>query len=168
MLRALVDAPLEPLLLGHIAEDAYWESVLALAPRQVPIPELRRAVRENFAQPVPGMPELVLELAKRHRLVLHSDHAAEWIDDVLPMHPFLSEAFESMFFSYALGSLKTSSASFHAVLRRIGETPRDCLFIDDNPTNVATALSIGLPSIRFQDVGALRAALHSHLDPVVP
>ena len=159
VLAALGGEPLETLCLGRISETEYWERVLGQTGWDLGQLDLRRAVRENFARPIPDMPEYVGELTEHFDLVLHSDHAEAWIADILPMHPFLTDAFGTMFFSYQIGALKSSSESFQRVLSRIGRQPGECLFVDDNPTNVATAISVGIPAVRFVGRDSLRELL---------
>jgi hypothetical protein len=58
---------------------------------------------------MPGMPELVLSL-RRHRLVLFSDQAREWWEDIAVTHAFI-RVFEQLFevWQRFTGNLATSS-----------------------------------------------------------
>jgi putative hydrolase of the HAD superfamily len=90
--------------------------------------------------------------------VLLSDHAEEWIAYIRSVHPFL-RLFRRTFFSYELGRLKSDAAVFSQVLQALSIPARRCLFIDDNPANVAVAQSVGLRAIRFVNAEQLASEL---------
>jgi HAD superfamily hydrolase (TIGR01509 family) len=55
--------------------------------------------------------------------------------------------------------MKPDAAAYQAVLARLGLPGRNCLFIDDQPTNVRAAQALGLHGIVFQDTPACLAEL---------
>jgi putative hydrolase of the HAD superfamily len=145
---------LDELLLGNIREDTYLKTIVVREGWAISVSTLKRAIRENFHNQVEGMPDLLAALAPHCKLVLFSDHAQEWIAYIRSVHPFL-RLFQHTFFSYELGRLKREPEAFSHVLRTLSLPARRCLFIDDNPLNVAAAQSVGLPSIRFFDAEQL-------------
>lgn len=60
-----------------------------------------------------------------------------------------------LFFSYELGQTKSDPTTFALALDKLGRKAQQCLFVDDSERNVATARSVGLPSIRFVDSAQL-------------
>jgi len=52
--------------------------------------------------------------------------------------------------------VKPDPAIFELALRAFGVDRRRSLFIDDSEANVAGALAVGLPAVRFVDVPRLR------------
>lgn len=58
----------------------------------------------------------------------------------------LQNLFTHAFFSYDLGLWKPDPAIYTAVLDQIGLRPDQVLFLDDNPDNVASARSLGIPT----------------------
>ena len=58
-----------------------------------------------------------------------------------------------------VGLIKPDPAIFRLLLERIGRAPAECIYIDDNPKNVASAAALGFDAIAFQSVSQLRAAL---------
>jgi len=105
---------------------------------------------------------ILTELASRYELVLLSDHAREWIAYIEPVHPFL-KIFKHTFYSYNLGRLKKDPETFSEVLDAMSFPSRSCLFIDDNPVNVAVARSVGILSIRFVNAEQLTTELERRL-----
>src|SRR5262245_41845357 len=83
---------------GRISEVTYWQCVLERTHWPITMEELSARVRRIFRQPMPGMPELILSL-RRHRLVLFSDQAREWWEDIAVTHAFI-QVFEQRFLSF--------------------------------------------------------------------
>lgn len=54
---------------------------------------------------------------------------------------------------------KPDAAIFHLLLDRNDLDPAECLFIDDNPANVAGAKAVGLNAVLFTSPETLEAEL---------
>lgn len=74
----------------------------------------------------------------------------DWLDELQRRQPFFSH-FNRIFNSYHIGKSKRDASLFRDVCRELGVMPEEAVFIDDNPGNVARALSEGLRAIRFDD-----------------
>lgn len=146
------------LLCGRISEVIYLDYVIAHGGWDMAAEELKGVIRRNFHRRVPGMDEIISRLADRCELVLLSDHAAEWVDYIEAIHPFL-HIFEPRFFSCYLGQTKSEPFTFRRVLDHLGCAPEECLFIDDSPRNVQAAASVGIPGVRFVSTEGLRQEL---------
>jgi len=158
ILRKLGGEALRRLCRGETTEGVYLRDVaveLGGAPEPA---ELREFARTNFHYEIPGMPDLVRRLEGAVDLVLVSDHAREWIAYVEDVHPFL-DLFERRVYSFETGLLKHEPGAFDEILRRIGRTADACLFIDDNPRNVAAAEAAGLRAVCFEEREALEVRL---------
>ena len=152
--RAFGGERLQRLCSGELTEYAYLEQILQEQAWTTSIADLKQLIRWNFHTPVPEMDALLTRLAARYDLVLLSDHAAEWVQHIRTIHPFL-QSFQRLFFSYELKQTKLSPSTFLKVLEAVGRQPDECLFIDDSPRNVAVAHSIGLPGSVFTSAGDL-------------
>lgn len=75
-----------------------------------------------------------------------------------PAYAFLGR-FREVFVSGALRMAKPGEAIFAHALERIGASPAACLFIDDNPANIATAARLGLRTHHFTGPAALASDL---------
>ena len=155
--------PLVALTEGRIAEATYWQCILERTHWSITVEELGAGVRHAFRQPVPGIPELLIGL-RRHRLVLFSDQAREWWEDIAATHAFLG-LFEHRFLSFAMGQTKRHVETFQRVLAELACGPHNCLFIDDLLWNVERAESVGIRSHRFTSTAALRAFLAQEGQP---
>jgi HAD superfamily hydrolase (TIGR01509 family) len=149
--------PLVALTEGRISEATYWQCVLERTHWPITVPELRAGVRHAFRNPVPGMPELLLSL-RRYRLVLFSDQAREWWEEIEAYHTFI-HVFDQRFLSFDMGQTKRHVGTFQRVLAALGDAPHDCVFIDALSWNVERAESVGLRSHRFTSTAALRTFL---------
>lgn len=146
-----------PLFRGHVTEEMFIERMTRRLNHGVTNAEVKRLIRQNFHRRVPGM-ELLLNQLNDYELVLLSDHAREWGDYIHVVHPFLNQ-FNRQFFSFELGSMKSQAETFVQVLATLQSQPSECLFIDDNPNNVAVAQSVGLDAVQFQGPEQLRIEL---------
>lgn len=63
---------------------------------------------------------------------------------------------ELAFTSYNLGLLKPDTAIFEAVLDKLNTTPEQTLFLDDKPTNVKAAQSLGMNGIIYRPESILK------------
>lgn len=159
VLAALGGEGLRKLCCGEITEDTYLQNVLDGAQWPVTAEKLKRHIRANFHWKIGGMKELIASLADRHRLALYSDHAREWIEYILQIHPFLG-AFESKVFSFELGLTKDMPGAFEQVRKRLGlRHGEECVYVDDNPANVRHASDAGMQGLLFSSAGTLAAAL---------
>ena len=161
VLKAFGGELLRSLCCGHLTEEAYLAQVITSQKWDVPAGEIKALLRQNFQRKVPGMEEILAYLAGRYELVLLSDHAAEWVKDILAMHPFLG-LFSSRFFSFQLKQTKQEAATFREVLAQIDRRPEECLFIDDSAVNIQAAISAGVPSIRFTSAPELQQYLQNN------
>jgi len=154
VLPAFAGQFLEDLCCGRLSEDEYLALILQSQRWVIAAAEVKRIIRENFHQRVPGMEDLVAQLARRHELFLLSDHAAEWVAYIRGVHPFL-EIFKTRFFSFELKQTKREPSTFQKVLAAVGRRPDECLLVDDSALNLRAAADIGLPGIRFTSADAL-------------
>ena len=116
---------------------------------------------EMVGGPVPGTAELIRELhAARVPLFALSNWSTETFPHVQPDFPELS-LFRRIFLSGHLRLVKPDPAYYRTVLREIGLPPERLVFIDDNADNVAGAIAVGLPAIRFRSADQARQHLRN-------
>lgn len=161
LVKAFGGDVLSALCKGDITEDEYLTTVLKTYQWDVPVDDLKRYIRENFEQAVPGMLDLVKELSRSYHLVLLSDHAKEWVEYILEYHQFL-DLLSPKIFSFELGSIKSQPETFTKALARINTPSKACLFIDDNLNNIAAAGTVGIKGIHFTHTAAFLSKLHKH------
>ncbi len=118
---------------------------------------------ENILTPIPGMSAVVTELlAGGFRLYLLSN-AGTLVSRRRAIIPHI-ERFSGVLFSADEKIIKPDAAIYRLLTERYGLVPDECLFIDDNPDNCATARALGWSAYRFDgDVPALRGVLDTLL-----
>lgn len=157
VLQALCGDHLYGLCEGKISEDEYLEAILKEQQWIIPFDEIKRHIRNNFRYTVSGMVGLISELSKRYCLILHSDHAREWVEHIESLHPFLS-LFTTRIFSFDIGSIKNKPGTFEKTLSTANKSAAECLLIDDNFMNITNARCSGIDGIYFTNKQALLRA----------
>lgn len=115
---------------------------------------------ETITGEVPGSVAILERLAKAGRpLYAITNYSAEKWAESLPRFPFLRTAFRDVVVSGHERVTKPDPRIFRILLDRSNLAPESCVFIDDNPANVAAAAELGMDAIRFTDAPALEAAL---------
>jgi len=114
---------------------------------------------EMMAGPIEGAVAILEELENAgHELHALTNWSAETFPFARDRFAFL-ERFESILVSADVGLIKPDPRIFELLLARIGRTPAECVYIDDNPKNVAAAAALGLDAIAFEGADQLRVAL---------
>ena len=110
--------------------------------------------------PVPGMPELVRELSEAgYRLYLLTNasrrHRTYW-----PTFPVSVYFGNRIMLSADWHIIKPEPGFYEKAFELFDLDRRACVFIDDNPINIESALRMGLPGLVFRgDAARLRAEL---------
>jgi FMN phosphatase YigB (HAD superfamily) len=158
ILPCFVDEVFKQLLVGSIPEEVYLAHVIAKGRWPTDVARLEAAIRRNFHNTVEGTTDILTDLACGYELALLSDHAREWISYIKAVHPFMG-MFRHASFSFDLKGTKEHPATFLKALDAMSMSPEECLFIDDNLTNIRVAESVGIPSIRFLNAEQLAVEL---------
>ena len=145
---------------GEISEMSYWQRVKARYGWDIDEQELSNLGRQNFRK-VPGTLSLAEALkAKGHRLGVLSIHGKEWVEDCERRFRY-QHLFHFCSYSYHEGLLKPDPRSFMRLLEHLGDTPENCVFIDDNPRNIEGATKLGMTALLFTDAATLERELRN-------
>lgn len=105
-------------------------------------------------------------VAAQCRTAMLTDNPA-LLDEALPiLLPEVARRFEPRLFSWALGACKPDVEVFARALDRLGESPANVLFVDDNSAAVDRARAAGLETVLFTDAPSLATALSRWLPGV--
>jgi HAD superfamily hydrolase (TIGR01509 family) len=158
ILRSFAGQLLEDICCGKISEDIYLEQIIHNQNWNISADALKNCIRENFHREIQGTQAVLKRLVQKYDVALLSDHAREWVNYICDIHPFISE-FKQTFFSYELGTTKKNLETFQIVLEKMSWYAEDCWLIDDSLQNIATAASVGINGIHFQNAKQLNAEL---------
>jgi 2-haloacid dehalogenase len=145
------------------------EELAAQHPRQA---DLIRAYRDRWVEMLGGEIEgtvaIVRELhAAGVPVYALSNWSAETYPLTRPLYPFIDEL-DGILISGQVGVAKPDPAIYRRFLERFGLDPGDMVFVDDSAANVATARSLGIQSIRFEDSAQTRRDLVRLGFPLAP
>jgi epoxide hydrolase-like predicted phosphatase len=136
--------------LGQLTVDAYWHNVgtsLGLTPADTAM------LRATFYTGDVLNVELIARIEQLHaagiRTALLSNFSTE-LRHFLADYDLL-QRFDYIAISAEIGAMKPDVATYQAVLARLELPGQNCIFIDDQPTNVHAARALGIHGIVFQD-----------------
>ena len=142
-----------------------WDdAVEALAARFPHRRALIEAAHHQWHRSVPGAIGQTVEIldaldATGTPLYAITNFSVEKWRETRDRFPFLKTRFRDVVVSGEERLAKPDPAIFRVCLERNGLAPRDCIFIDDNPPNIAAARALGIDAILFTDADALRRDL---------
>ena len=143
----------DPLDAGQITDEQIKDAIRSRLPAQ--LQEAACAAYDNWHKNlpfIPGMPELVAQLKARGvKLYLLSNISigfAEKYSEV-PQLRQLFDLFDGLVFSGPLGMVKPGKEIFDHALHTYGLKAEECVFVDDNPNNIAGAKAAGIDAWLF-------------------
>ena len=146
----------------HCALDAgatYTEIIADLSARFPEHSELIALYDPRWQETIAGAIEGSVAILERLRAAGVPNYAitnfpAEKFDETCALYPFLS-GFHGVIVSGRERVVKPDAAIFRLFLDRFGLPAGHCVFIDDNPANVAAAREIGMTALAFEDADKL-------------
>jgi HAD superfamily hydrolase (TIGR01509 family) len=105
-----------------------------------------------------------LEMMRHVRILSQTYRIALLSNQVSDRTAYLREtkdfsAFEHVFFSSEIALAKPQKKIFNFVIKILGIDPHECLFIDDDATNVAVASLVGMDTVRYTSFSQLKRDL---------
>ena len=124
----------------------------------VPIPKVKRRIRELNAIQYPETGAIIRKLVKRYKVVAMNNEGKEWNTyRIARFH--LRSLFDKMLSSCILHKEKPTKAYYRLVLKRLRISPKDLVFIDNREDNVTAAAQIGINAIHFRSPKQLKQDL---------
>ncbi len=147
--------------------DAGEDSRQVIHERQTIYPEYSEAIEmymsrweDSLPGEMPGMFQLIQELkaTSTNRIYGLTNWSMETFPQARAKFKVL-QLIDDYVVSGDIGVVKPNPMIFHTLFDRYHLQATDCLFIDDNPANIAGAEQIGLQAILFQNADQLRTFL---------
>lgn len=125
--------------------------------------DLIMAYQMRWCESIAGaIPEAVAIMERLEKDGYQLYALSNWSPETFPLvkddYPFLNR-FKKLFISGELGLIKPHPEIFQYMLKDIDHMAQECLFIDDSPTNIATANQLGFDAILFTSPAQLREEL---------
>ncbi|HVR11680.1 MAG TPA: HAD family phosphatase [Thermoanaerobaculia bacterium] len=105
---------------------------------------------------------VVRSLKAQFRLGLLTNSASEFVRSILQRHQ-LETAFDAIVVSSEVRSAKPDNRIYELMLAALAVPASTALMIDDNPDNVAGAISVGMQGIVFTSIEQLETAMSKAL-----
>ncbi|GIX49094.1 MAG: haloacid dehalogenase [Candidatus Tectimicrobiota bacterium] len=135
---------------GDLTAEAHWQAVgQALALTAEELAALRQDFYRGDAVNEALLARLIALRQAGYRTAILSNFSTE-LRQLLARQGLLPH-FEVIAVSAELGVMKPEAAAYTAALRLLALPPAACVFIDDQPLNVAAAQQQGLHGILFRD-----------------
>jgi len=146
---------------GRGTEVGFWDMMRRRSGVRGSDAELTREILQRFV-----LRPKIIEVARtlrRDKLVtgILSDQT-NWLDILNERDHFFQE-FDRVFNSYYLGKGKKDLTLFDDVIRTLGVSPPETLFVDDHPGNIERASHWGLKTILYRDYDLFLAELQQIL-----
>lgn len=135
---------------GKITEEEYRHNLSQICGRELSFDEVKHCWLGYMKEVPTNKLEALRRLRKEgYRLVLLSNtnpYVMDWAEsqDFSDEHQPLSTYFDALYCSYAVKYMKPDENFFRYVLGQEHLIPREALFIDDGPHNVASASELGI------------------------
>lgn len=101
---------------------------------------------------------LIRTLRGRYKISLLSNSSAGYVPSLLDEYG-LADLFDNITISGEAGAMKPDPKIFRYALQELDLKAQEAVFIDDNPSNVAAAESIGMRSIVYTSEPSMRKGL---------
>jgi len=141
--------------MGQISEE---EFIAELSMKSaINADEIKNEIKKYF-QLNSEMVVLVKKLKINHKLFVLSDAPKGMVEGILAENE-LTNIFDGLVISSSIQMVKPSKEIFEYLLNKYSLGSSEVLFIDDNPKNITGAAAVGIPTIKFDNVGDLRFEL---------
>lgn len=146
--------------LQGLTEEEYWTSYAKAKGIKLPADWLEQMNKELLAalKEIPGMVNLVKCLKNQGiqtALLSNVSQSHAEIKKKLGLY----ELFNPAILSYEVGIRKPDPKAYHLILQKLKMKPEEVIFIDNKAINIATAKSLGMDAIEFQNTKQLIEAL---------
>ncbi len=145
---------------GTVEYEDYFQETLQMLPENLHA-AAEAIFRDWYRLPyVPGIPELIADLKKQGRSLYLLSNAPCYFSEKSGYFQEVLQFFDGIIFSADIKMVKPHPEIYQYLLKKFSLNPKDCLFIDDLPQNIAGAKQCGIDGFLFTgDVDALRKKL---------
>ena len=155
--KRIKDELVSPGDLGNKNEEEILEDVAAVCSADK---EYVRAEWYKLAEVDKKIVEYIKKLRKSHPVYLLSNAVDTFLQRIICKNR-LEDLFDKIYISSEIKLAKPDKNFFIYCLNDIGASPSDCVMIDDNPRNIASAESVGISGIVYENLDILKEKLNN-------
>ena len=141
------------LWIGLISTEEFCRRAIDVAGAAIAASDLFAEI-PGRVEPLPGMPELVRELARNYEVFLVSDYPRQWLQPALQRIGFIQQS-ASIFFVSKLGTSDEYADLVEMLVESSVIVPGSSLWVDQNPARTAVAIRRGIDASIFVDARRL-------------
>lgn len=139
---------LQDLFIGKLTEEEFFDEIIHRYNLKIQKNELAKKFRDYFT-PIEDMISLSLELSKRYRTIIFSDHCREWIEYIYNKYN-LEKITKEKNFSFSRGTLKDNPSAYLNLIEQINiSSLNNWWYIDDSSINCKIAERYGFKVVQF-------------------
>lgn len=155
--RVFDSAAYQDYMLGKISHEELLKRYIADKQLDLSTQEFAELMERDIT-PMEDMPELIQKLAEKVKIIVINNEGKE-LTDAKIRRSTVSQYIDQVIPSCDVHLIKPDPNYFRKVLKMIHATPAECLFVDDSSKNVASARSLGIDAIVFENAGQLAKEL---------
>ena len=142
---------------GKVSAEQFCEAIVEEFALEVGPEDFLAGFRDWIVGPFAETHDLIRDVASRHTTALLTNVSAlHWpVVETLGVLPHMHHVFAS----YQIGRIKPDRVYFEFVLEQMDIAPREAVFFDDSPLNVASARELGLHAFRVESAAQVRRQL---------
>lgn len=132
---------------GKISRDEFWKQFLEITK----IPEHADVLEDEWIRSyglILGTVEIIQTLKKKYSIFYLSDNVKERVDALNKNFDFL-RLFDGGIFSHEVGARKPDPKIYEMAISKLQIKPEETVFIDDKPSSLPPAQSIGMKVLLF-------------------
>jgi epoxide hydrolase-like predicted phosphatase len=133
---------------GEIDVSSFRKHILHMIDLKISDEDFDSGWNNLYGDFVPGIERLLQDLKNKYRLVALTNtneiHARKWRSMCAPILRY----FEKVFSSHEIHARKPEREAYDIVLKYLGLSPEEVIFLDDNPAYVSAASRMRIPSIQ--------------------
>ena len=146
---------------GKIGEAGFWQSVRKETGVNETDEHFREALLSRFLIRLWMLKVVDRVREAGPRVAILSDHT-NWLDEMHCEHGIFQH-FDRVFNSFHEGLNKRQTEFFQHACNQMQIMPRHALFIDDNPSNVERAATLGMKTIHYTDYESFASQLREYV-----
>jgi len=158
---------------GEIANEAFIGTILEHCTPETSATDVIHAWNAMLI----GMPANRLawlkELRVKYRVALlsntnglHIDWVHDYFRETHALTDYEVKYFDRVYYSHAIGARKPDREAYRFVLRDLGVTPQEVLFIDDNQDNCRGARQVGIHAVHHSPERMIERSLDDYLTDI--
>lgn len=103
----------------------------------------------------------IQKLKKQYKIGFLSNVASNWLEELFTQEQL--ELFDALSLSYETGYIKPQPEAYHAIVKKLGYAPEECVFIDDQKSYAEAAQTVGIHGIHYINFEQMKADLEAIL-----